>query len=181
VIISKGKNVPIQLNRADGAKHGHLLSAIGLVHHLVPTRRDTWGGFYYPGQLPSQTALQSGMGLWDPVILGWPAVSCVRKNRHARRSHRPWGTARDSPFTVGPRNQLSQYGSKPVIITARDATYVLDAILGNETELAILEHTTDTAGATEIIFALFDLLGLRFTPRYAISASRRLYRSGAIT
>jgi len=48
-------------------------------------------------------------------------------------------------------DQLSQYGSKPVIITARDATYVLDAILGNETELTILEHTTDTAGATEII------------------------------
>jgi TnpA family transposase len=67
-----------------------------------------------------------------------------------------------------------------VIITARDATYVLDAILGNETELAILEHTTDTAGATEIIFALFDLLGLRFTPRLRDIGSRRLYRSGTI-
>ena len=51
-------------------------------------------------------------------------------------------------------------------------TYVLDAILGNETELAILEHTTDTAGATEIIFALFDLLGLRFTPRLRDIGSR---------
>jgi TnpA family transposase len=77
-------------------------------------------------------------------------------------------------------DQLSQYGSKPVIITARDATYVLDAILGNATELAILEHTTDTAGATEISFALFDLLGLRFTPRLRDIGSRRLYRSGAI-
>ena len=48
-------------------------------------------------------------------------------------------------------DQLSPYGSKPVIITARDATYVLDAILGNETELAILEHTTDTAGVTVIL------------------------------
>ena len=77
-------------------------------------------------------------------------------------------------------DQLSQYGSKPVIITARDATYVLDAILGNETELALLEHTTDTAGATEMIFALFDLLGLRFTPRLRDIGKRRLYRSGAI-
>jgi TnpA family transposase len=57
---------------------------------------------------------------------------------------------------------------------------VLDAILGNETALAILEHTTDTAGATEIILALFDLLGLRFTPRLRDIGSRRLYRSGAI-
>src|SRR2546427_10413976 len=80
----------------------------------------------------------------------------------------------------GTSDQLSQYGSKAVIITARDATYVLDAILGNETELAILEHTTDTAGATAILFALFDVLGLRFTPRLRDIGSRRLYRSGAI-
>ena len=67
-----------------------------------------------------------------------------------------------------------------MIITVRDATYVLDAILDNETELAIREHTTDTAGATEIIFALFDLLGLRFTPRLRDIGTRRLYRSGAL-
>jgi hypothetical protein len=36
----------------------------------------------------------------------------------------------------------------------RDATYVLDEILDNETELPILEHTTDTAGYTEVVFAL---------------------------
>src|SRR6266508_6305208 len=33
---------------------------------------------------------------------------------------------------------------------------------------------------TEIIFALFDLLGLRFTPRLRDIGSRRLYRSGTI-
>jgi len=33
----------------------------------------------------------------------------------------------------------------------------LDELCNNETELPIREHTTDTAGATEIIFALFDL------------------------
>ena len=42
---------------------------------------------------------------------------------------------------------------------------MLDEILGNETELEILEHTTDTAGYTDLVFALFDLLGLEFTPR----------------
>jgi hypothetical protein len=87
------------------------------------------------------------------------------KNRHARAFPPTLGYGQGLTFYSWTSDQLSQYGSKPVIITARDATYVLDAILGNETELAILEHTTDTAGATEIIFALFDLLGLRFTPR----------------
>jgi hypothetical protein len=47
-------------------------------------------------------------------------------------------------------DQLSQYGTKVIPATVRDATYVLDAILDNETELTILEHATDTAGYTEI-------------------------------
>ena len=102
------------------------------------------------------------------------------KNRHARAFPPTLGYGQGLTFYSWTSDQLAQYGSKPVIITARDATYVLDAILGNETELAILEHTTDTAGATEIIFALFDLLGMRFTPRLRDIGSRRLYRSGAI-
>lgn len=40
----------------------------------------------------------------------------------------------------------------------------MDAILDNKTELKILDHTTDTAGYTKMVFALFDLLGLRFSP-----------------
>ena len=34
--------------------------------------------------------------------------------------------------------------------TVRDATYVLDEILNNETDLTLLEHTTDTAGYTDL-------------------------------
>ena len=60
--------------------------------------------------------------------------------------------------------------------TIRDATYVLDEILDNETELAILEHTTDTAGYTDLVFGLFDLLGLQFSPRLADLADKKLYR-----
>ena len=70
-------------------------------------------------------------------------------------------------------DQLSQYGTKFVPVTVRDATYVLDELCNNETELPIREHTTDTAGATEIIFALFDLLGFRFAPRLRDLHGRR--------
>ena len=58
---------------------------------------------------------------------------------------------------------------------------MLDAILDNETELTILEHTTDTAGYTELVFALFDLLGMQFAPRIRDLGDQRLYRfdSGA--
>ena len=52
--------------------------------------------------------------------------------------------------------------------------------LNNETELSILEHTTDTAGYTEVIFALFDLLGMRFSPRIRDLADQKLYRTSNI-
>lgn len=74
-------------------------------------------------------------------------------------------------------DQFSLYGGKAIASTVRDATYVLDEILANETELPILEHTTDTSGYTEIVFALFDLLGLTFTPRIKDLADQQLYRT----
>ncbi|MBI3326212.1 MAG: Tn3 family transposase [Nitrospinae bacterium] len=73
-------------------------------------------------------------------------------------------------------DQFSQYGTKVIPATIRDATYVLDAILDNETELAIVEHTTDTAGFTELVFALFDLLGMQFAPRIRDLGAQQLYR-----
>lgn len=56
-----------------------------------------------------------------------------------------------------------------------EATLVLDTILDNETELNIERHTTNTAGYTEIIFTLFDLLGLKFDPRIRNIGDQRLY------
>jgi TnpA family transposase len=73
-------------------------------------------------------------------------------------------------------DQLSQYGPKVIPATVRDATYVLDAILDNETELPILEHATDTAGYTDIVFCLFDLLGMQFAPRLRDLGDQQLYR-----
>ncbi len=51
----------------------------------------------------------------------------------------------------------------------RNLIYVIVAeatnVLGNTTDLPIEEHATDTHGATLANFALFDLVGLRLTPR----------------
>ena len=51
---------------------------------------------------------------------------------------------------------------------------MLDEVVDNETDLALVEHTTDTAGYTDIIFALFDLLGLYFSPRLRDLADQKL-------
>lgn len=77
-------------------------------------------------------------------------------------------------------DQFFQYGSKPIPTTVRDSTYVLDEIINNETELSIVEHTTDTAGYTELIFALFDLLGLRFSPKIRDLSDQKLYYTADI-
>ncbi|RZJ85704.1 MAG: hypothetical protein EOO60_14430, partial [Hymenobacter sp.] len=37
-----------------------------------------------------------------------------------------------------------------------------------------VQHTTDTAGYTDLVFALFDLLGLEFTPRLRDIADQKL-------
>ena len=73
-------------------------------------------------------------------------------------------------------DQYAQYGSKVVPAALRDATVVLDEIVDNETDLALAEHTTDTAGYSDIIFALYDLLGLFFCPRMRDLPDQRLYK-----
>ena len=59
------------------------------------------------------------------------------------------GLGRGLTFYTWTSDQYSQYGSKVISSTVRDATYVLDEILDNQTDLPILEHTTDTAGYTD--------------------------------
>ena len=76
-------------------------------------------------------------------------------------------------------DQYSQYGTKVVSVAEREAIYTLEAIL--DTQLPIAEHTTDTHGATELVFALFDLLGLSFIPRLRDAGDLRLHRLGEPT
>jgi TnpA family transposase len=75
-------------------------------------------------------------------------------------------------------DQLSTYGTEVVVATQPEATFVLDEILGNQTELPIAEHATDTAGASLVNFALFDLVGKQFSPRIRDLGKITLYRTG---
>lgn len=97
------------------------------------------------------------------------------KTRNAVSIPRYFGYGRGLTYYTWTSDQYSQYGTKVVSSTIRDATYVLDEILDNETELTILEHTTDTAGYTNLVFGLFDLFGLQFSPRLADIADKTLY------
>lgn len=74
-------------------------------------------------------------------------------------------------------DDYSTYGAKIVSVSDREATHSLDAIVHAHAP-DIREHTTDTHGYTDIVFALFDLLGIRFLPRLRDLPDQRLYRLG---
>ena len=64
-------------------------------------------------------------------------------------------------------DQHSTFDTKVIAATDPESPYVLDGILGNQTDLLIAEHATDTHGATLANFALFDLVGLQLSPASA--------------
>ena len=64
-------------------------------------------------------------------------------------------------------NQYTQFHHIVIPGTMRDSIFILEGLLENRTELRPTTIATDTAGSSELIFALFWLLGYQFTPRLA--------------
>ncbi len=73
-------------------------------------------------------------------------------------------------------DNYAPFYSTVIECTDRDAAYVLDGLLYNESDLALEEHYTDTHGYTEINFAAFAMLGRRFAPRIRGLQHQRIYR-----
>jgi TnpA family transposase len=73
-------------------------------------------------------------------------------------------------------DQSSVYGTRAISCAPREANYVLDGILENDTILKIREHTTDTGGFTEPLWGLCLLLGIDFMPRLKDLPDQALYR-----
>jgi TnpA family transposase len=72
-------------------------------------------------------------------------------------------------------DQYSPFSTKVVNVGVRDATYVLDGLLYHESDLRIEEHYTDTAGFTDHVFGMMNLLGFRFAPRIRDLNETRLF------
>jgi len=62
------------------------------------------------------------------------------KVRNARALPRYFGYGEGMTFYSWSSDQFSQYGTKVISSTLRDATYVLDEMLNNETDLTIVAH-----------------------------------------
>jgi TnpA family transposase len=86
-----------------------------------------------------------------------------------------YGLAPSVTFYTHISDQYSPFYTKVINSTVRDATHVLDGLLYHDTDLALREHYTDTAGFTDHVFALCHLLGFRFAPRIRDLADKKLY------
>jgi len=128
-------------------------------HHALPLAQ-AWGA----GRLSSSD------GQRFPARTRGPSVAALpRYFGHRRRGFQIYSWTSD---------QYSQYASKVVPATVRDATHTLDGILDNQTVLPIQEHTTDTHGYTEMIFGAYDLVGLSFWPWIRDLDRQQLYSHG---
>ena len=72
--------------------------------------------------------------------------------------------------------RISGLSAAIIECTDRDAGFVLDGLLYNESDLEIEEHYTDTHGYTELNFAAFAMLGRNFCPRIKGVKHQRIYR-----
>jgi TnpA family transposase len=73
-------------------------------------------------------------------------------------------------------DQHSQFYAQIINCSPREAIYVLDGLLNHDTILSIEEIFTDTHGYTEYIFALCNLLGIKFSPRIRDLPDQSLYK-----
>ena len=73
-------------------------------------------------------------------------------------------------------NQFSGLHGIVVPGTLRDSIFILQGCLEQQTSLRPMEIMSDTAGASNIVFGLFWLLGYQFSPRLADLGSVKLWR-----
>jgi TnpA family transposase len=168
---------------------GSNMGLVEMAHSAgVPYRRLAWTSTWYLREETLKAAVTTLVNFQyrQPLARHWGDGTLsssdgqrfpVRgKVRNASALPRYFGYGEGITFYSWSSDQFSQYGTKVISSTIRDATYVLDEILNNETDLTILEHTTDTAGYTDLVFGLFDLLGMQFSPRLRDLGDRQLYK-----
>lgn len=111
--------------------------------------------------------------------IGKTSSSDERRHSFKRKMLNQTFSARLQDFAIGfytfIADNYAPYYSLVKETAERDAPYVLDGILYNESDLIIEEHFTDTHGYTEINFTAFSMLGVKFSPRIKGVKHQRIY------
>jgi len=126
-------------------------------YHAEQPLADAWGG--------GDMASADGMRLVIPV-----------STIHAGYNPRYFGRQRGSTLYTWMADTHSSFHQTLIPGTQRDSLYTLDGLVANQTTIRPDTVSTDTAGASEIVFALSWTLGYRYAPRLADLADHRLWR-----
>jgi TnpA family transposase len=116
-----------------------------------------WGG--------GEVAVADGLRFVVPV-----------RSAHAATSRRYFGRQRGITWYHWMVDQQLDIHGIAVTGTLKDAPYLLDGLLEQETHHRPTELITDTGGYSDIVFGFFRLLGYRFSPRLADLGDARFWR-----
>lgn len=96
----------------------------------------------------------------------------------ARAGHNPkyFGQKKGVTWYNYTSDQFSGFHDTVIPGTLRDSLFILDGLLEQETTLRPTELMADTAGYSDVVFALFYLLGYQFSPRLADVGDARFWR-----
>ena len=89
--------------------------------------------------------------------------------------NRRYGQEPGLTFYTHVSDQYSPYYTKVIASTERDALHIVDGLLYHQSDLRIEEHTSDTHGFTDPVFAITHLLGFRFAPRIKGMKDHKLF------
>ena len=150
--------------RLNWAAHNYLRSATHaggnarLVDYHTPLPlAQAWGG--------GEMASADGMRFVIPVA-----------TINAAYNPRYFGRQRGSTLYSWMADTYAVFAQTLIPGTQRDSLYVLDGLIANQTGIQPEMVSTDTAGASEIVFALAWALGYRWAPRLADLPNQRLWR-----
>ena len=155
---------PLRRDRLNWVSHNYLRSGTHagantrLVDYHTPLAlAQAWGG--------GEMASADGMRFVIPVA-----------TIHAGYNPRYFGRQRGSTLYSWMADTHTVFAQTLIPGTQRDSLHALDGLLANQTLIQPAMVSTDTAGASEIVFALAWVLGYRWAPRLADLPDQRLWR-----
>ncbi|HEY5844512.1 MAG TPA: Tn3 family transposase [Mycobacterium sp.] len=155
---------PLTRDRLNWVAHNYLRSATHTAantrlvdYHTPLPLAQAWGG--------GEMASADGMRFVIPV-----------STIHAAYNPRYFGRQRGSTLYSWMADTYTVFAQKLIPGTQRDSLHALDGLLANPTGIQPEMVSTDTAGASEIVFALAWALGYRWAPRLADLPDQRLWR-----
>ncbi|VVP31306.1 Tn3 family transposase [Pseudomonas fluorescens] len=162
-----------------------------LIKHQVPAltrHRLNWAKQNY---LRAETLLEANARLVDyqstmPLAKKWGGgevasadgmrfVTPVR-TLNAGPNRKYFGSSRGITWYNFISDQFSGFHGIVIPGTLRDSIFVLEGLLEQQTGLNPVEIMTDTAGASDLVFGLFWLLGYQFSPRLADAGESVFWR-----